>query len=50
MWSRLDVIPQHAAINFNWIAKLKPYHGATSALMRFQAKLNTYLTFTCLQY
>ena len=40
MWSRQDSIPLHAEINFDWVAKLESYHGATSTLYRSWAKLN----------
>ena len=40
MWSRQDSIPRHAAVNFDWVAKVESYHGATSTLIGFRVKLN----------
>ena len=39
MWSRQDRIPRHAAINFDWVAKLESYHGATTTFTTSWAKL-----------
>ena len=49
MWSRQDSIPRHAASNFDWVAKLESYHGATSTLYRSWAKLNIENIYTYLE-